>query len=128
MRHDLLSDVLSAIANGDRAGLRETITPASNMAKAVLRIAQRAGYIGEFEFIDDGRGGKFRISLLGQVNAAGSIRPRFAVAKDEYGKWEKRFLPASGFGLLIVSTPAGVMSHTDAKKKGIGGKLLAFIY
>ena len=128
MRHDLLSDVLSAIKNGDGYGKRETITPFSKLVKEVLLILQKNKFIGDFEYIDDARGGKFRIQLLGKVNKCGSIRPRFPVKRDEYEKWEKRFLPAAGFGFLIISTPKGVMTHIEAKDKGLGGKLLAYCY
>lgn len=128
MRHDLLSDVLSAIKNGDNVGKTETITPASKLVKEVLLILQKHGYIGNFEFVDDGRGGKFRISLAGHVNNCGAIRPRFGVDKYSYEKYERRFLPASGVGLLIVSTPAGVKTHVEAKKEETGGRLLAYVY
>ena len=128
MRHDLLSDVLSAIKNGDGVGARNAITPVSRMVRDVLRLLQSSGYIGEFELIDDRRGGKFRIMLKGTVNNCGAIRPRFSVKADGYEKWERRYLPAAGFGLLIVSTPNGIMTHTDAKTKKIGGKLLAYVY
>lgn len=128
MRHDLLSDVLSAIKNGDYCGKRETITPSSKLVKEVLLILQKNKFIGDFEYIDNGRGGKFRIQLLGKVNKCGSVRPRFPVKRDEYEKWEKRFLPAAGFGLLIISTSKGVMTHIEAKEKGLGGKLLAYCY
>ncbi len=128
MRHDLLSDVLSAIKNGEKTGKRETITPFSKLVKDVLLILQKHNYIGEFEYIDDKRGGKFRIQLLGKINDCNSIRPRFYVKKDEYEKWEKRFLPAAGLGFLIVSTSQGIMTHDVAKKKGIGGTLLAYVY
>jgi len=46
----------------------------------------------------------------------------------EYEKWEKRFLPAFDFGLLIVSTSQGVMTHKEAREKGIGGRLIAYVY
>lgn len=128
MRHDLLSDILSAIKNGDNYGKIETITSASKLVKEVLLILQKNKFIGNFEYIDDGRGGKFRIELLGKVNKCGSIRPRFPVKRDEYEKWEKRFLLAAGFGFLIVSTSKGVMTHIEAKEKGLGGKLLAYCY
>lgn len=128
MRHDLLSDVLSTMKNGDRFGKRETIVPASNLVKDVLLLIQKHGFIGNFEYIDDGRGGKFKIELIGKINGSGSIRPRFAVKKDEYERWERRFLPAAGIGFLIISTPKGVLTHVDAKKSGIGGKLLCYIY
>jgi len=128
MRHDLLSDVLSAIKNGDNYGKRETLTSASKLVKEVLLILQKNKFIGDFEYIDDGRGGKFRVQLLGNVNKCGPIRPRFPVKRDEYEKWEKRFLPAAGFGFLIVSTSKGIMTHIEAKDKGLGGKLLAYCY
>jgi len=128
MRHDLLSDVLSAIKNGERAGKKETISPFSKLVKNVLLILQKHDYIGDFEYIDDKRGGKFKIQLLGKINDCNSIRPRFPVKKDEYEKWEKRFLPASGMGFLIVSTPEGLLTHVEAKEKELGGILLCFIY
>lgn len=128
MRHDLLSDALSAIKNGDRVGKKEAVTSASTLIKDVLIIMQKKGYIGNFEYIDDGRGGKFKIQLLGNVNSCGSIRPRFAVKKDEYEKYDRRFLPSAGFGILIVSTSKGVMFHEEAKDNGLGGKLLAYVY
>lgn len=128
MRHDLLSDVLSAIKNGDRVGKKETITPASKLVKEVLLLIQKHGFIGEFEYIDDKRGGKFKIKLLGKINNCGSIRPRFPVKKNNYEKYERRFLPAAGFGIIIVSTPQGIKTHDEAKEKGIGGKLLAYVY
>jgi len=42
--------------------------------------------------------------------------------------WENRYLPAKGFGLLIISTSQGVMSHEQARRAGIGGELLGFVY
>lgn len=128
MRHDILSDVLSTVKNGERVGKKFVMTPASKLAKSVLSIMQEHKYIGSFELIDDGRGGKFKIELIKQINDCGTIRPRFTVRKNEYEKWERRFLPAAGFGLLIISAPKGVLSHTDAKKQNTGGRLLAYIY
>jgi small subunit ribosomal protein S8 len=128
MRHDLISDVLSAIQNGDKVGKKETVSPASELVKSVLQVLQKNGFVGNFELVDDGRGGKFRISLTGKINRCGAVRPRFSVSKDEWEMWERRFLPAAGFGLLIVSTSNGVMTHEEAKKHGVGGKLLGFVY
>ncbi len=128
MRHDLLSDALSAIRNGDCVGGKEAVSPASRLVKDVLRVLQKKKYIGNFELVDDGRGGRFRIGLMGAINNCGSVRPRFSVSKGDWEKWEKRYLPAAGFGTLIVSTSKGVMTHEEAKKESIGGKLLAFVY
>jgi small subunit ribosomal protein S8 len=128
MRHDLLSDVLSAIKNGDKSGKRETVTAFSKLVKSVLLILQKHDYIGDFEYIDDKKGGKVRIQLLGKINDCNSIRPRFYVKRDGYEKYEKRFLPAIGLGFLIVSTPQGILTNDVAKEKGLGGILLAYVY
>lgn len=127
MRHDLLSDVLFVLNNAESIGKISCEVPASNMVKNVLSVMKRAGYIGSFKLIES-RGGKFNVELVGKINRSMVIRPRFSVKKNEYEKWEKRFLPAKDFGILIVSTPKGVMDQREAIKKGLGGRLLAFVY
>lgn len=129
MLMDPLSDALSNIKNCESVGKKSCIVkPASKLIGKVLRVMQEHGYIGEFEFIDDGKSGKFRVDLLGRINDCGVIKPRHSVKRDEFEKWERRKLPAEGFGILILSTSSGIMSHEDAKQKGIGGKLLAYVY
>lgn len=126
---DPLADALSNIKNNERAGNLECIIkPASKLVGRVLKVMQEEGYIGEFEFIDDGKSGKFRVKLLGRINDCGVIRPRFAVKKEEFEKFEKRFLPAQDFGILILTTNQGVMTHKEAKERKIGGRLLAYVY
>lgn len=128
MRHDLLSDVMSALKNGDNVGKKEAVVPSSSLVKDVLLVLQKNGYIGEFEYIDDCRGGKFAIQLLGKINDAGAVRPRFSCQLKEFQKFEQRYLPAFAFGFIIISTSKGVLTHKEAKEKKLGGKLLAYIY
>ncbi|NOZ76568.1 MAG: 30S ribosomal protein S8 [Euryarchaeota archaeon] len=129
MLMDPLSDAMSNLKNSERAGKPECIIkPASKLIGNVLKVMQDTGYIGEFEFVDNGRGGLFRVQLLGMVNECGVIRPRHAVGVGDFEKFEKRFLPARGFGKIIVSTSKGVMTHEEAIKQGIGGRLLAYVY
>ena len=126
---DSLANGLTTVINNEMRNKHEcVISPASKLLGRVLRIMQLNGYIGEFEFIDDGRSGKFRVQLLGRINRCGAIRPRFPVRSDKFEEWEKKFLPSREVGLLIVSAPAGVVSHHDAKEKRTGGRLLAFVY
>ena len=127
MRHDILSDVLFVLNNAENIGKSSCTVPASNLVKSVLTVIHKEGYIGSFDFADD-RKEKYRVELIGRINKTRAIRPRFSVKKDGYEAWETRFLPAKDFGMLIISTPQGVMSQKDALKKEIGGKLLAFIY
>ena len=126
MRHDILSDVLFVLNNAESIGKSSCDVPASNLVKNILSVIQKEGYIGSFSV--DERKEKFRVELVGRINKARTIKPRFSVKRDEYEKWETRFLPAKDFGILIVSTPGGVMSQREAIDKGLGGKLLAFIY
>jgi small subunit ribosomal protein S8 len=128
MRHDLVSDVLNTITNAEKNGKNSCVFSASRIVKNILMVMQEEGYIGNFEFIDDGKSGKFSVELIGKVNKSKSIKPRFPVKKNEFEKWEARYLPAKGFGILIVSTPKGLMSQAKAIEKGLGGRLIGFVY
>jgi len=126
---DTLSNGLTSIMNNELRNKRDcVISPASKLLGRVLRVLQLNGYIGEFEFIDDGRAGKFKVQLLGRVNKCGAIKPRYSVSADGFENWEKTFLPARDVGILVVSTPLGVLSHKEAKEKSTGGRLLAYVY
>jgi len=126
---DTLANGLTAIVNNELRNKREcVISPASKLLGKVLRVMQLNGYIGEFEFIDDGRSGKFKVQLLGRINRCGAIKPRFPVRADGFEAWEKLFLPSRDMGVVVVSTSQGVLSHRKAKERKIGGRLLAFIY
>jgi small subunit ribosomal protein S8 len=126
---DTLANGLTTIINNEMRNKREcVISPASKLLGRVLRIMQLNGYIGEFEFVDDGRSGKFKVQILGRINKCGAIRPRFSVRVDEFEEWERKFLPSREVGLMVISTPKGVLSHREAQEKRSGGKLLAFIY
>jgi small subunit ribosomal protein S8 len=126
---DTLANGLTTIINNEMRNRREcVISPASKLLGRVLRIMQLNGYIGEFEFVDDGRSGKFKVQLLGRINKCGAVRPRYSVKIDEFEEWEKKFLPSREVGTIVISTPKGVISHKEAREKHLGGKLLAFVY
>lgn len=126
---DTLANALITLKNHERLGKNQCeIKPASKMIGNILKILQKEGYIGEFEFIDDGKSGIYRVSLIGRINDCRAIKPRYSVAHNEFMKWEKRYLPSREFGVLIVSTPHGIVTHHEAKQLHTGGKLLAFIY
>lgn len=126
---DTIANGMTALKNNEMRLKREcVISPASKLLGRVLRVMQLNGYIGEFEFIDDGRAGRFKVQLLGRINECGAVRPRFPVRTDEFEKWERSFLPSKEIGIIVVSTPKGVTSHKVAKEENIGGRLLAFVY
>ena len=129
MLNDQLANALSAILNAERIGRKElVIRPSSKTTKKVLEVMNDNQYIGEVQETKDNRGGSIKVNLLGNINDCGAIKPRFSVKRDLYEKFEKRFLPAKGMGLIVISTSQGIMTQEDAKKKNLGGKLLAYCY
>jgi small subunit ribosomal protein S8 len=126
---DPLANALTNMRNNEMQGNNKCkIVPASKMIGQVLRTMQKEGYIGEFEYVDDGKAGQFTVQLEGNINKCGVIKPRHAVKNDEFEKFEKRYLPSKNFGIIILTTPEGIMTHQEAKEKGIGGRLLVYVY
>ncbi len=126
---DTLANALNCLKVAETKGRTQAkIRPASKTIREVLLLLQAQGYIGEFKFVDDGKSGEFIVTLAGKINNAGAVKPRFAVSKKTWEKFETRFLPAKGVGILVVSTPQGIMSHSQAQEKNMGGRLLCFVY
>ena len=128
MRHDILSDGLVTIKNADLLGKASAVVPASKLIGNVLKLLTEKGYLNNYEFSDDGRGGEFVISLNGRINCCGAIKPRFSVKLKDMETHEARYLPAKDFGILILTTPYGVMNNDQAREASTGGKLLAYVY
>lgn len=129
MLNDPLSNVLAVINNAEQKGMKQcSIKPSSKLILSVLGIMSARRYIGGYNVVEDGRGSIIQISLIGAINKCGAIKPRFSVNMSTYEKYEKRYLPAKDFGMLIVSTPKGIITHSDAKSKSSGGRLLAYCY
>jgi small subunit ribosomal protein S8 len=129
MNNDPLANAMSKIVNYERIG-RDSVQlyPVGLLAKRVLEILNKHGYVGVFEERDTTRGSVLKVPLLGTINNAGVIKPRFAVQTDAFEKYEKRFLPAQGVGVIIISTSKGLMTLDEAKKENVGGRLIAYCY
>lgn len=129
MLNDPLANALSLIKNAEIKGKGTcTVQPSSKLIGRVLNLLKEKGYIGEFEYIQDGRAGVFQVKLKGNINNCGVIKPRYPIKRNDLEKWESRYLPARDFGILILTTTQGIVSHNEAKKSGIGGKVLAYVY
>ena len=129
MQHDPLVDAMTGLKNAEEKGkMHCDVKPSSKLVGRVLNVMQANGYIKQFEYVENGKGGIFNVTLNGSINRCGAIRPRYAVHKDGFEKFESRYLPAKDFGIMIVTTTKGVMSHLEAKKDGVGGKLLAYVF
>lgn len=124
-----IADAMTAIKNTGDIGKPECIVePASTLLGSMLQVMLDSKYIRSYEVIEDGRGSQFRIFLNGRINKCGAITPRYSVKLDEMEYWETRYLPSKKFGILIISTSKGVMSHVQARKEGIGGELLGYVF
>jgi small subunit ribosomal protein S8 len=129
MLNDPLSNALSKIMNAEKLGKEScNIKNVSSIMKRVLNIMKDNLYVGEFNEIEGSSGNIIKINLLGKINKCGPIKPRYPIKKTDFEKFEKRYLPAKDFGMLVISTTKGVMTHQEAKKRNVGGVLLAYCY
>ena len=127
--NDPLANMFSSIFNCEKIGRKDcVIKPTSKIIKKTLDVMKEGMYVGDYKEEKNQKGNELQINLLGNINKCGVIKPRYVVKKDGYEKYEKRFLPAKNFGILIVSTTQGIMNHETAKKKTLGGKLIGYCY
>ena len=128
---DPIADMLTRIRNANSSKFKTVDIPASNMKRAIADILYKEGYIKSFEEIEDNTQGVIRINLKydekGNRVIAGLKRIskpglRIYASKDELPK------VLNGLGVAIVSTSKGVMTDSQARKEGIGGEVLAYVW
>ena len=125
----VLSNALKTILNAERAGKRQVlIRPSSKVIIRFLKLMQKRNYIGDFEVVDDRRGGKVVIELLGRINKCGVISPRFDIGVTEYEKVIANLLPSRQFGYIVMTTNIGIIDQEKARRRHVGGKILGFFY
>jgi small subunit ribosomal protein S8 len=125
---DRLADTLNTLKTHEMVGQRTCTVKATRLVKEVLELLKSNNYLGQYTFVDNGRGGYFTVELDGRINDCGVINPRLSVKRSEWAKLEQRFIPGVGVGLLIVTTSKGIMTNREAEGAHIGGRLLAYVY
>merc|ERR1711990_1311363 len=99
---DSLANSLKCINNAEKRGKRQVLLrPSSKVVVRFLTVMMKHGYIGEFEVVDDHRGGKIVVNLTGRLNKVGYI---------------------------VMTTSGGIMDHEEARRKHLGGKILGFFF
>ena len=106
---DPIADMLTRIRNANSGKCKTVDVPKSKMKRAIAEILLNEGYIKSYEDIDNDTQGVLRISL------------KYA-SKEELPK------VLNGLGIAIISTPKGIMTDRDARKNGVGGEVLAYVW
>ena len=127
--NDTLSNALSHIKNCEKAAKNKCIVKnSSKLIKGVFDILKERKYIRSYKEVKTPKGNYLEVELSGTINNCGAIKPRFSVTISEFEKFERRYLPAKDFGIVILSTTQGLITFEEAKEKDIGGRLMAFCY
>ena len=130
--HDPISDMLTRIRNASEKRHQSTKVPASRMAQSIAKVLQQEGFIAEIT--EEGEGVMKHLVL--ELKYSGThrqpiIRTVQRVSKPGLRVYKNtRQLPKvlGGLGVAIISTSKGVMSDRDARKQGVGGEVLAYVY
>ena len=128
---DTIADMLTRIRNANSAKHDTVDIPASKMKTSIAQILLDEGYIKAFTVVDDGKQGIIRITLKYGANKTPVIQGLRRVSKPGLRIYAgKDELPRvlGGLGTAIVSTSKGVMADRDARKAGVGGEVIAYLW
>ncbi|MBV8343646.1 MAG: 30S ribosomal protein S8 [Candidatus Eremiobacteraeota bacterium] len=128
---DPIADMLTRIRNANTASHKTVDVPASRTKQAIAQILQDEGFIESFERVSEGPLGTIRIQLRYGPEKEKIITGLRRISRPGLrvytGKTEiPRVL--GGLGLVIISTPQGIMSGKRARKRGVGGEVLAYVW
>ena len=129
--NDPIADMLTRIRNGLIARHDSVTMPASNMKKAIAKILLDEGYIKSVDYIDDGLQGQIKIVLKyaeGKQSVINGLKRISTPGLRVYARSEELPKVLGGLGIAIVSTSKGVMTDKEARKAGVGGEVLAYIW
>lgn len=131
MMTDPISDMLTRIRNAGMSRAKTAAMPRSIMKFAIAKIMQGEGYLAGVEAYDDGSKPMMRVALKYDETGAPSISSIKRVSKPGqrvYVKSTDIGRVRSGMGFAIVSTPNGLMTSTEARKRHLGGELICEVY
>jgi small subunit ribosomal protein S8 len=129
--NDPISDMLTRIRNAGMAQKTETTMPATKILVAIANILKSEGYIVDFRVIEKRPQDQLVIQLSYGPDKRHTIREIKRVSKPGLRVYAgKDQLPRvrSGLGIAVVSTPQGVMTGYEARRRGIGGEVLCTVW
>lgn len=129
--NDPISDMLTRIRNGGMARKSEVSMPSTKVLVAIAEILKQEGYIAGYEVIEHRPQNILKVTLRYNEDRKHSIRELKRVSKPGLRVYAgKDQIPRvkSGLGIAIVSTPQGVLTGYEARKRGIGGEVLCTVF
>ena len=126
---DPIADMLTRIRNANSAYHEKVEMPASTVKAAVLNILKEEGFIKNFESVNEGK--TLKVSLKYGSNKEKVISGIKRISKPGlrvYAKKEELPRVLGGFGIAVISTSQGVMSDKTARKLGLGGEVIAYVW
>jgi len=125
---DRFADAINKIKTNERLGRMECKLYSTKLLKTVLEVMKKESYIKDYEEYSDKRIKMLKVTLSNKINSIGVVKPRYSVQNDTIQKYETRYIPSKDFGILILTTPKGIMTNREAREKNTGGRLLAYVY
>ena len=129
-RTDLIADAFTMVRNAIMAKKESVDVPASNTIKSILGILKTESYIENFKLIEDKKQGLLRIYLkyIAYKPAIRNIKRVSRPGLRVYVKGRKVPSVLRGRGLAILSTSKGIMTDSQARKQGVGGEIIGYIW
>ena len=128
---DPIADMLTRIRNANTVGHETVDVPASKMKKSIAEILADEGYIKGFDVIDDNKQGTIRIEMkygAGKERVISGIKKISKPGLKVYAKAEDVPKVLGGLGVAIISTSKGVISDKEARKLGVGGEVICYVW
>ncbi|MGL4607948.1 MAG: 30S ribosomal protein S8 [Eubacteriaceae bacterium] len=128
---DPIADMLTRIRNANDAGHKTVEMPASKEKKAIAQILLEEGYINKVDYVDDNKQGIIKIVLKYGENKSRVIAGIKRISKPGlrvYAGNEDVPKVLNGLGIAIISTSKGVMTDKEARKAGVGGEVICYVW
>jgi len=131
MISDPIADMLTRIRNGLLVRHKQVVLPSSGVKVAVARILKEEGFIKDFEVTRDVPQQQLRVVLKYDRNRKPVVTGLQRVSRPGRRVYVKRTdIPwvLSGLGIAVLSTPQGIMSDQRARRLGLGGEVLCYVW
>ena len=128
---DPIADMLTRIRNANTVGHDTVDIPASRMKKSIAGILTAEGYIKGFDVIDDNKQGTIRVQMKYGPDKERVITGIKKISKPGlkvYAKANEVPRVLGGLGIAIISTSNGVISDKEARKLGVGGEVVCYVW